>query len=409
MIFNKKFETITFADIQQMVDEKYPENIILDYKREFNNKDAAKVVSSLANTYGGYIIFGIEEEESTNKPDFICGLEEDEKALESKLVNTTVDSIFPYVSCETKILYNDNRSLKIFVVKVPESDLSPHGVEQNTKWYIRVNDRKKLIDKPDWERLSWLKNRREKFVKFREQALSQIENRMQTAFNIQSRAHVFLETAIIPVYPREQIVSFHEFNQFLMKEMSAFNSFHKARFSYRDAKRVNDGIYMFADYGGIAYALEINCFGFCIVKTKMKKYGDPTPAYVQTGDLCVNLVTGMMLGVHILRAAGFRGSIISNSNLVGIHNSLIADEIPGYGRFKVFSQEICRGDDYVELQSTCTSQDYESHVRMHIEEFLAKFFYLYEINDDLRICSSKLFTEIAGDPNLGYSKLFGLN
>ena len=403
MIFNKKFEDINFADIQEMVNKEYPENQVLDYKRQFiKSKDVAKIISAFANTYGGYLILGVEEKEKTNKPKFICGLDDSEKDLESRLVNTTVDSIYPYVACQSKFVYSEDNSKKVMVIKVPESDLSPHGIENNTKWYIKINDQKKPYSRADLDRLDWLRYRREKHVKFRNELANRMKNRLNSAFTLLSADHIFLETLVMPQYPKDELVSFYDFDEFISKEIGNFKSLHKTRFGPGDSKNEDNGIFIHADSDTFSYALACNFFGFCGLKLKMKKYGDPKPAYLQTGDLCSNLLHSLMLGVHLLRASDYKGSIIIKSNISGIKNSLVADEIPGYGALREYSQCICKVANGLFLENVCVGQDYEGQVKSHIEEFIARLFFLYGIKDDLKKCAKELFKCVAEDPRLGY-------
>lgn len=407
MIFNKKFEDITFTDIQEMVDKEYSENQVLDYKREFiKSKDAAKIISAFANTYGGFLILGVEEKEKTNKPEFICGLDDSEKDLESKLVNTTVDSIYPYVACQSKFVYSEDNSKKVMVIKVPESDLTPHGIENNTKWYIKINDQKRPYSRADLDKLDWLRNKREKYVQMRNEQEERIESRMNNIFTLITGNDIFLETLVMPQYPKDELVSFYDFNEFILREIGGFASLHRARFSPRDSKNVDNGIFMYSDHETISYAVACNFFGFCGLKIKMKKFGDPKPAYLQTSDLCENLLHSLMLGVHLLRASDYRGSIIIRSRISEIRNSLVADEIPGYGTLKEYSQCICKDANQLFFENICVGQDYEGHVKSHVEEFIARLLFLYGIKDDLRQCAGELFRCVAEDPKLGYVEMF---
>ena len=67
-MIDKPLSQITFADIERVVAEKWPEGKTLDYKRDpYGNKDddkkeLLKDVSSFANTQGGDILIGVDED-----------------------------------------------------------------------------------------------------------------------------------------------------------------------------------------------------------------------------------------------------------------------------------------------------------------------------------------------------------
>ncbi len=62
-IFNKSLSNINEEDLQELISSKTVENVRLEFKREEPSKEQIlKKVTSFANTFGGYIIIGIEED-----------------------------------------------------------------------------------------------------------------------------------------------------------------------------------------------------------------------------------------------------------------------------------------------------------------------------------------------------------
>lgn len=67
-MIDKPLEKISFADIDRFVQEKWPEGKTVDYKRDIygsrddDKKELLKDVSSFANTLGGDIIIGVDED-----------------------------------------------------------------------------------------------------------------------------------------------------------------------------------------------------------------------------------------------------------------------------------------------------------------------------------------------------------
>lgn len=62
-IYDKSISNLAPADLQQLLDEDAVENIRLEFKRQDVPKDAYLTkLSGFANTYGGYLIVGAEED-----------------------------------------------------------------------------------------------------------------------------------------------------------------------------------------------------------------------------------------------------------------------------------------------------------------------------------------------------------
>lgn len=67
-MIDKPLESIEFEDIDRFVQERWPEGKTLDYKRDNyggkdeDKKELLKDVSSFANTQGGDILIGIDED-----------------------------------------------------------------------------------------------------------------------------------------------------------------------------------------------------------------------------------------------------------------------------------------------------------------------------------------------------------
>src|SRR5437868_6558077 len=66
-MIDKPLHDITYADIERLVREQWPESKTIDYKRDVygnrdeDKKELLKDVSSFANTQGGDILIGVDE------------------------------------------------------------------------------------------------------------------------------------------------------------------------------------------------------------------------------------------------------------------------------------------------------------------------------------------------------------
>ena len=70
MLLSMELEEISYSDVVEFCLEGKPEGIHLDYKREFPD-DLGKHIAAMANTLGGMILIGVDEEDERPKAPFI--------------------------------------------------------------------------------------------------------------------------------------------------------------------------------------------------------------------------------------------------------------------------------------------------------------------------------------------------
>lgn len=155
MLLNKKIEEITIDDIESLVNNSVCENKHLDYKRELHidtdsdKKEFLADISSFANSNGGDIVFGIEEDNIEKVPTKIVGIPyENDDVLIRKLEDFIRQSIQPIIlNIEYKVIeIADNKC--ILIIRVPQSLIAPHRVEYkgHNKFFTRNNKGKYQMD-----------------------------------------------------------------------------------------------------------------------------------------------------------------------------------------------------------------------------------------------------------------------
>lgn len=150
--FDKSLDELTLTDIQQLVDEKNPENWFIEYKSRIpisnGALDAVKIaksVSSFANTKGGWIFWGIEC--TGNEPTALPGIDisgyvrfhDDISRIISSNVNP--NPVFHFKDIPL------TRGNIIFVIHVEESPTPPYITNQGIIYQRENNESKPIKDR----------------------------------------------------------------------------------------------------------------------------------------------------------------------------------------------------------------------------------------------------------------------
>ncbi|SMG19545.1 AlbA family DNA-binding domain-containing protein [Arenibacter troitsensis] len=135
---------ISETDIKQLIELKIEESINLDFKRhqslcltEKSKAEIAKDVSAFANSAGGFIVYGIAEENHVASGySFIDGniitKEWIEQVIQSR-IQRKIEGLRIY-----PVRINQEIEKTVYVVRIPESTLAPH-MTSNKKFYRRFN------------------------------------------------------------------------------------------------------------------------------------------------------------------------------------------------------------------------------------------------------------------------------
>lgn len=130
---------MNFRDVNIMIEDG--EGFTIEFKRRISSPEKiARTIISLANTKGGTILFGVDDDGS------IVGVESEKSEIE--LIEIAGKEFSdPPISTEIEIVPFDGRD--VIVCYIPESRTKPHyflGAKdrddhENTRVYIRVNDK----------------------------------------------------------------------------------------------------------------------------------------------------------------------------------------------------------------------------------------------------------------------------
>lgn len=237
-LFTKPIDSIKLADVEDFCKEGVAENVRVEYKRELSGasdrKQVAKEVSAMANTQGGVIIYGVEEDRPSRTPKLpLVGMPAAPDPA-ARIKSICLDAIYPPIEPEVQTcLLPDGRIVAL--VRVHESDETPHSIEGKTEWYVRAQD---ICDpRPATEdELEWLRNRRSKSEAFRKLLLDRCASRFKALPPTQVVPEIHLSS--IPAFPSRELLSLARLAEIMRKEHP------QAQDPFRDSDQhvVQDGI-----------------------------------------------------------------------------------------------------------------------------------------------------------------------
>lgn len=128
-----------YKELKELIEEG--ENLQCEFKRKFSTPDKiAREMIAFANTKGGYIIFGVDDDKK------VIGVESEKETAE--LIRDAAQNY-----CEPPLLYEisfiEYEGKELVIASIPESDNKPHRVQDYLKEFdinkavvtIRVNDK----------------------------------------------------------------------------------------------------------------------------------------------------------------------------------------------------------------------------------------------------------------------------
>jgi len=181
--------------LQKLIDERIEESSNLEYKRELSddNKEIAKDISSFANTNGGIIIYGIEEE--NHKPKKLCPLE---AGLKEKIENIIISYLNPRLSVKiVPIDCTNPPGGQYYVIYILKSSEGPHMIvgKKDYRYYKKCNF--SSIPMEDYE----IRENIEKNLKNKNDSLSEIKNRKVFFFDNleQQESTIYLRLVCVPI------------------------------------------------------------------------------------------------------------------------------------------------------------------------------------------------------------------
>ena len=180
-MFTGDLERKTYADVDAFLKESIPEGLRLDYKRKVTDR-IERTIAAMANSEGGVIVIGVEEEGKTGKPKLppdgidLAGQAERVQSKAYQAIHEPITALdigtFPFP---------DDGERGVLVVRVHPSERAPHAVDQGRTILRRVGaqamkEGDDLDDRMDLDRMGWLFERRTRNQQLIDAALARYES-----------------------------------------------------------------------------------------------------------------------------------------------------------------------------------------------------------------------------------------
>jgi hypothetical protein len=172
-IFGKSLKDVTFADVVSFCDQQITEGLNLDYKRDLSSlSKIVKALVSFANTNGGWLVIGVDDED--DKPKLpVTGMDFEDNFVQ-KVNNSIVSTVSPIVLPFYQVCTSEDGKKAFLIAYMPQSSSTPHWMHYGGKniLFTRVADRARG---EDWEKYAsgheWemLRDRRQSSVGLRDE------------------------------------------------------------------------------------------------------------------------------------------------------------------------------------------------------------------------------------------------
>lgn len=241
--YTRKLSDLTLEMVLEALKVRIKENTQLDFKRDLPG-NLAKTLSSFANTFGGCVILGIEEnDDGTAKlpPYWI-----DIKGLTEQIRSIAIDAITPPLDVEEIQIFEnpDDKTKCIAILKVLEGE-GVYAINQNSDVYLRVHNISDKINKAeikaDINEIQFLQNKISNVVNLRNKFLERSQKRLDKLFSTKTSKIIndtCLSTVIYPSSLKSEFLKPGDLMDYILKNIVSGYPYYQ----YDLIRKVLDGV-----------------------------------------------------------------------------------------------------------------------------------------------------------------------
>ena len=309
----------------------------MDYKRDLP-KQLEKTIAAMANTLGGLVLIGVEEDElgKPKVPMVGLGLE---RGLSERVTNIVLSNVTPPVFPEIAVCPNDGNDRVVLVVRVPQSHLSPHAIQQNTSVYIRTGNRNSPERLASLDDLAWLQDRRQRSVRLREHLFDAAVKRSDLVFGFLAADRVSsfrpVETQptnlilrAVPEFPSPELVSPPELQRLYqqLRVRDYYGTDYNFPLGNANATILQNGIctsvVLDSDKGKRHYYAEFSVFGQFFYRQTLTANFDGR-VIIRASEIFARVDQFLDTSRNFFDKLGYRGAVRMLCSVYGAHTSAL--------------------------------------------------------------------------------------
>ena len=181
MIYTKPISEITWQDVTDFCAQRPPEGTFLDYKEAFPAQPE-KTIAAMANTFGGVVLIGVEEDDE-NKPILPLKGVALQRGLSERVMGIVLSNVSPPLIPEVHVAADASETNAVVIIRIPQSHQSPHAVSGGKAVYLRTGDRNNPEELATVSEIGWLTGQRARSTALREDLYRRAEGHFSAFYN----------------------------------------------------------------------------------------------------------------------------------------------------------------------------------------------------------------------------------
>ena len=377
-MFNLPLDAITIQHVEQFLLSAAKEGTLLEFKEQFPSK-LEKTISSMANTFGGMILIGVEETSTGGGIVPIKGLPLG-PGLRERVIQIGISSIYPPLIPEVSVVeFKSYPALSapdraVVVIRVHESDQG-HAVDDRSTIYIRADNVSDRMRRATVEEVEWFSQKRQKSAAEKSRIIQQAQEHAQQ-FLIRLRGRLGRSESevagrfafwAVPTFPRVPIGTPKQLLDVSGKYTLPTPTIAPGRFPVGTPHAVFDGIYWGYDEDSTYLFTEIHQLG--LIYSEFEFWWDrqiPDKTFYPSCAATLLQATGQ-LARTLYRHFGYFGLFDLHMTLAGIRGRYVKSS---WSRREIM-------DDLIQFESKVTAAAEEQEVTDKAKDMVRQIYWAF--------------------------------